>query len=1235
MSQYYTLLTESGKGLITQAINSKQPLNITAVAVGDGNGQVPNPDDKRTALVGEKARVKPNSVSINRSAANQLIIDVVIPAETGGFYIRETGIYVGNTLIAIGNHPPMYKPSIDDGSVAEYTLRTIIAVENTTAINLTLDQSLVFVTQKSVTDNLNNDDPVAPLSARQGKILKDAITAAGIDLRLLGAVGDGITNDEKFVREALTLGYTQFHGGKYKVSDPQLVQELQSTSGSAFLVYAGIEYPFGDIQNQALKLNVPSVFSSIQLALNWLEHKRIKNNSSVDIIVADGEYRSSASITHRVRDYTRLSIRGNETDPSKCILYVDNRDNHDGFFFSDSTGIGWLNGFTIIGTQGWIKKGQWNSQIYGAGVRAIGGAQVTLGTSLIIDKMYYGLRAMYGASIIANGVNAEGTYGGGIKVTNAGDVAFHAYAASMQVNCAEAYDTAHTIEGLGFGFCAEAGGFIICEYAKANGNLKAGFYALSNGTAWAHGVSASFNKYGVLAWGGTVECNTLGAWTTLLTENTDANIYCTYKGFIGANKAICKTSNYGVLCDKNATADITAVTVTDNTLHGVAAIENGTITGSAIRSERNKINGFHAENAGYIYAPKASSNDNGQNGFFAKRNSKIIAPNFGGAGNQYFCYPIQSSANFGLSQSGGSYILDSLLASGDGNTDDTACVRSAFDTDVTEIPKGDYKITDKSLIARLRFTQGEGNLVYNGVKYPAGDIINTILDLKVPEIFPSIQDAFDWLEKKRIVGNSAVNILVADGKYNILSAITSKVFDGNKLTIRGNETDPSKCILNIDNTANHDGFLFSEGYGVSWLNGFTINGTKGWIKKGQWNDQCFGSGIRAIGKTDVKLGANLIINKMYYGIRAMNGASIISSGSGSNVVNTQGGGIKVTNAGAVAFHAYAATLDCQYSEAYDTAHTTLGAGFCAEAAGVVTCHYSKADNNVTHGFCAFNKSIVYAKGVSATLNQNGIYAEDGTIECHTTTDYQTRLFANKNAGLYATLSSIIKSESAILNLNKYGLISEDLAVIKANSLIVTDNTIHGIYAKNGGQVSGKNLQCSYNKSNGFHAEDNAQITAPNAIASNNAIGFYANRDSKIVAIGLTGTDNQTFCSPVQVSKNLGDQNNSRSTIIDALNIDLSVQGFDKSLDTNGYQKLPSGLILQWLEVKLTKTQVQTVNFPITFPNAILKAFVSQTGRNTGSNTLNIDNRTTSSITIYNGDASTTQTVTAEILVLGK
>lgn len=50
--------------------------------------------------------------------------------------------------------------------------------------------------------------------------------------------------------------------------------------------------------------------------------------------------------------------------------------------------------------------------------------------------------------------------------------------------------------------------------------------------------------------------------------------------------------------------------------------------------------------------------------------------------------------------------------------------------------------------------------------------------------------------------------------------------------------------------------------------------------------------------------------------------------------------------------------------------------------------------------------------------------------------------------------------------------------------------------------------------------------------------------------------------------------------------------FNKSLDVNGWQKLPSGLIIQWGRVNSSTSGPQTVTYPIAFPNALLSAQIS-------------------------------------------
>ncbi len=58
-------------------------------------------------------------------------------------------------------------------------------------------------------------------------------------------------------------------------------------------------------------------------------------------------------------------------------------------------------------------------------------------------------------------------------------------------------------------------------------------------------------------------------------------------------------------------------------------------------------------------------------------------------------------------------------------------------------------------------------------------------------------------------------------------------------------------------------------------------------------------------------------------------------------------------------------------------------------------------------------------------------------------------------------------------------------------------------------------------------------------------------------------------------------------IIDGAALNTALKGGNQSLATNGYQKLPGGLIVQWGFSAVTGPGYQAITFPITFPNACL------------------------------------------------
>ncbi|HDI1575686.1 TPA: phage tail protein [Acinetobacter baumannii] len=182
MANYKGILTNNGKALIAGATVSNK-INYSHIAVGDGNGSVPVPSETRTALINEKARIALNVVEINPNNTNQIVCEAIIPSNVGGFYIRELGLYAGNTMVVNASYPPTYKPLADEGSAREINIKLVINIQNAEVIALYLDDSLIYATREwvnknyirrnEIVDNLTTNDPAKPLSAKQGKNLQD------------------------------------------------------------------------------------------------------------------------------------------------------------------------------------------------------------------------------------------------------------------------------------------------------------------------------------------------------------------------------------------------------------------------------------------------------------------------------------------------------------------------------------------------------------------------------------------------------------------------------------------------------------------------------------------------------------------------------------------------------------------------------------------------------------------------------------------------------------------------------------------------------------------------------------------------------------------------------------------------------------------------------------------------------------------------------------------------------
>ncbi|MGL5844257.1 MAG: phage tail protein [Aeromonas hydrophila] len=152
---YFAIPTNAGQAKLANAIALGVPLKITHMGVGDGGGQPVTPNPAMTSLPGEQRRAPINTLFQDPLNPSQLVAEQIIPEDVGGWWIRCVGLYDDtNTLIAIANAPDSYKPLLSTGSGRTQTIRMVLIVSSTSAVELKIDPAVVLATRKYVDDLL-------------------------------------------------------------------------------------------------------------------------------------------------------------------------------------------------------------------------------------------------------------------------------------------------------------------------------------------------------------------------------------------------------------------------------------------------------------------------------------------------------------------------------------------------------------------------------------------------------------------------------------------------------------------------------------------------------------------------------------------------------------------------------------------------------------------------------------------------------------------------------------------------------------------------------------------------------------------------------------------------------------------------------------------------------------------------------------------------------------------------
>ncbi|MEI9544699.1 phage tail protein [Citrobacter braakii] len=154
-TKYLALLTNIGAEKLAKATALGTKVEITQLAVGDGNGVLPTPNPAQTALVHELRRAPLNMLTVDPANASQIIAEQVIPEDVGGWWIREIGLFdKDGDMVAIANCAETYKPQLQEGSGRVQVIRVILIVSSTEAVTLKIDPAVVLATRQYVDSQL-------------------------------------------------------------------------------------------------------------------------------------------------------------------------------------------------------------------------------------------------------------------------------------------------------------------------------------------------------------------------------------------------------------------------------------------------------------------------------------------------------------------------------------------------------------------------------------------------------------------------------------------------------------------------------------------------------------------------------------------------------------------------------------------------------------------------------------------------------------------------------------------------------------------------------------------------------------------------------------------------------------------------------------------------------------------------------------------------------------------------
>ena len=148
--EYYTITTNACDAAIAQALQTGISKTFKILAVGDGNGSYYEPAKTQTVLRREVWRGDAVTL-VDPDNPRRVIVEADIPANVGGFTVREAGIFdEAGTMMVVSKQPLSEKVAPESGASNDMVIRLRVEVSDASAVTITVDQSAIRATKADV-----------------------------------------------------------------------------------------------------------------------------------------------------------------------------------------------------------------------------------------------------------------------------------------------------------------------------------------------------------------------------------------------------------------------------------------------------------------------------------------------------------------------------------------------------------------------------------------------------------------------------------------------------------------------------------------------------------------------------------------------------------------------------------------------------------------------------------------------------------------------------------------------------------------------------------------------------------------------------------------------------------------------------------------------------------------------------------------------------------------------------